>query len=830
MKHQISSPQIKKADLHVHSKYSDHPSTWGHKVYNSPESFTEVETLYQQAKRRGMDYVTITDHDDIRGCLELRELHPEDTFISCELTTFFPEDGCKIHILVYGITEAQFEQLRQLASSIYSLRDYLFRHNIAHSVAHAAYDQDGLLDFEHIEKLVLLFNVFEILNGACDAQSNIALQHYLQNLNPDQIRTLSLKHQVNYLERAAWQKGFTGGSDDHCGILIGSAYTQCSATSKDQFLEQLKSKQSCGDGMHGSFVTYATGVIKHIHDYRQHRDPKYSGTKMNDFLELFFESDQGNLLKRFKKSQSLRYLKKKNSKTHKALHRLLAQIEHDKDQDMSLKIPATYQQITRLHDEMFGSVVNALAKHLPTGDIFKGLNKLTTVFPMIVLALPFLGSMRHQALKSSLKKPLLKNAGLPYAEKALWVTDTIDDLNGVSVTLRQIANYAVEYGYQLKLVCCVNQDSLREDLPCNSLNLEPIKTIALPGYETQQVGFPSLLKLMQVIHHEKADQIVISTPGPLGLGALLCAKLLDLPVKMIYHTDFGEQITSLTKESSLAMLADHSLNAFYKQADEVFVPSRFYINKLIQSGLDDSRLQIFPRGLDLDLYKPMQGKQAMHTHKFTGDFTLLFAGRISKDKNLNMIKQLQRHYEVVSPNCFNLVIAGDGPDLTDLSTSLAGQANVLLTGRVKAEELVNWYQAADLLIFPSHTDTFGMVVLEAQACGLPCLVTNSGGPKEIIEPGETGDIVYDDSPESWLEAIQTYRQIKASHPIKWKEIQRLCRHHVEQQNNWQLVFDTVLGSACFIKSATTNCATTAKSALLTYNNTDSAPNLDSHAA
>jgi len=154
-----------KVDLHCHSKYSDQPSTWFLKAYDSPESFTEPETLYQQAKSRGMEFVTITDHDDIRGCLDLQQSHPADTFISCEVTAWFPDDNCKVHILVYGIDKTQYRRLMELRYDLYVMRDYILEQKIAHSVAHATYDQDGKLDFTHIEKLVLLFDVFEVVNG-----------------------------------------------------------------------------------------------------------------------------------------------------------------------------------------------------------------------------------------------------------------------------------------------------------------------------------------------------------------------------------------------------------------------------------------------------------------------------------------------------------------------------------------------------------------------------------------------------------------------------------------------------------------------------------------
>ena len=240
-----------KADLHVHSKYSDYPSTWAHRAYNSPESFTEPETVYQQAKSRGMAFVTLTDHDDIRGSLELVHLHPNECFISCEITTYFPEDNCKIHILVYGISASEYADMRRIADDIYQLRDYIIEHRIAYSVAHATYDQDGRLTFEHIEKLVLMFDVFEIINGGSGAQNNLLLHGYLQSLNEDKITELRDKHGITPISDDPWIKGYTGGSDDHCGILIGTAFTQCDANTVDEFIAQLRDKKCLGNGLHG---------------------------------------------------------------------------------------------------------------------------------------------------------------------------------------------------------------------------------------------------------------------------------------------------------------------------------------------------------------------------------------------------------------------------------------------------------------------------------------------------------------------------------------------------------------------------------------------------
>ncbi len=793
-----------KADLHCHSKFSDVPSTFVLKAYDSPESFTEPEYLYKQAKSRGMDYVTITDHDDIRGCLELQISHPEDTFISCEVTAYFPDDNCKVHILVYDITTSQYDKMMEIRFDLFALRDYIIEQNIAYSVAHATYDQDGKLTFNHIEKLVLMFDVFEVINGAASFQNNALLHRYLRSLDAQEFKLLQSKHNIKPISSDPWIKGFTGGSDDHCGILIGSAYTYNLSTTKESFIDSLRNKSSLAHGIHGNFEIYATGVVKHIHDYKTQRDKKYHKTKMNDFLEMFFIGEQGNWARRFKKSQSLRYLKRKNSRTHNALHNLLQEINQQKGTDIAQKIPLAYEKVTELHDEMFRSVVKALVKNLPSGNIFKTFEHLSTLFPTMVLASPFIGSMRHQVLKSDLKKNLIASCKGSYTQKALWFTDTIDDLNGVSVSLRQMAKQSQLLNYQLHLVTCVDEENIHTPLPAGTINMPPIFQDKFPGYEQQKIGFPSLLSMMRRIIQEQPDQIIISTPGPLGLGALLCAKLMDVPIKAIYHTDFSAQALRITNEPSLAKLIDKLSNSFYQFADEVHVPSQAYLNKLEKTGIELKRLKIFPRALDLNQYKPSKLTQShvnlRHCSQLKGEFTLLFAGRISEDKNLKLLVEIFELANQQTPGRYNMVVAGDGPYLENLKEQLSSQDNVYFTGRLDAQDLVSWYQLSDLFVFPSHTDTFGMVILEAQACGTPCLVTSSGGPKEIIKNNVSGKVIGTDECEDWLAAIESYFYMKNAQPEQYQVIIEACTNNVLENNSWQRIFDSVIGAECRMPS------------------------------
>jgi len=210
-------------DLHVHSKYSKRPSQWILKKIGTPESFTEPLQLYDIAKRRGMTHVTISDHNSIGGALEIA--HLPGTFVSEEVTSYFPEDGCKLHVLALDITEAQHEEIQKLRPSIYDLTAYFRQENIFNISAHPLYAVNDRMTLEHFEQLLLLFRNFE-LNGARNSRENQTLKSVLDSLTPEDIERLADKHGIAPAFDNPHQKRLFGGSDDHSSLNIARTFTE----------------------------------------------------------------------------------------------------------------------------------------------------------------------------------------------------------------------------------------------------------------------------------------------------------------------------------------------------------------------------------------------------------------------------------------------------------------------------------------------------------------------------------------------------------------------------------------------------------------------------
>ncbi len=257
-----------RADLRVHSRHSDRPTNFFLKRLKAPESLTEPEAAYALAKRRGMDFFTLTDSDTINGCLELT--HHADVFTSCETTVAFPEDDCKVRLLLYGVNEAQLQHILGYRGNIFLVRDYLLSEHIVHAVATPLDILNLRLGPDHVEKLLLLFDQFETRSGARQARTNDFMTALLEHLTPEFMERLRRKWSLEPASAKPWQKGFVGGSSDYCAQYTGLTWTEVpQASTPAEFLAALQRRQATPGGIHGSTIAAAHSMYRVAFQYYQ---------------------------------------------------------------------------------------------------------------------------------------------------------------------------------------------------------------------------------------------------------------------------------------------------------------------------------------------------------------------------------------------------------------------------------------------------------------------------------------------------------------------------------------------------------------------------------
>jgi glycosyltransferase involved in cell wall biosynthesis len=318
-----------------------------------------------------------------------------------------------------------------------------------------------------------------------------------------------------------------------------------------------------------------------------------------------------------------------------------------------------------------------------------------------------------------------------------WLTDTYADVNGVSLMIKSIAAEAQRQQRQLTVVTCLDQAMEAGPYLRNFL---PVGSFGVPEYESQRLLFPPFLEVIEYLERERFGQIIISTPGPLGLAGLAAARLLGVPMTGIYHTDFPKYVRMMTHDESLEQLTWRYMHWFYDQMETIYVPSECYLRHLADNGFDRQKLRVLTRGVDPARFSPKHRDEDFWPSRGVGSgLKFLYVGRVSREKNLDALLEafvdLKRNGAAAE-----LLIVGDGPYLAELRDRYR-RRDVVFTGFLEGDDLARAYAGADVFVFPSTTDTFGNVVLEAQASGLPTIVSNLGGPAENVVNGETGLIV-----------------------------------------------------------------------------------------
>jgi glycosyltransferase involved in cell wall biosynthesis len=715
-----------------------------------------------------MDYVTITDHNTITGALEIA--HLPGAFVSVELTSYFPEDNCKIHVVVLHINEERFRELMVLRNNLYEMVAYLRRNGIAHFLAHPLYAQNEKLTADHIEKLLLLFDAFEVRNGSRAERFNRCVLDILGALTPARMELLANKHDLAPFGTTPWRKAMVGGSDDHSGLFIGRAHTAVpDGDTLGAFIGGIRAGNSRAEGEDGGPLTLAHSIYGIAYSFYRERFKSRVGNSVpfiKALIDRFFDvaPPRASLLERIKlfvrKNLPEVYDGYEGWSFEAILDREAMRLLSDTGFLASIDAENRNRKIFAVTSYLANRIIYIYTERLTRLSNDRGLfgliNSLSTIGLVHLLVSPYYLAFHHQhrskELLNELRGRFAQNKEALEQEKIALFTDTLDEINGVAITIRRLIETARVKGVQLTVITSTPAET---GFYNGVMNFRAIGDFSLPEYPDLKLHFPPLLEVIDYMEKEGFNHIHASTPGTVGLLGLLIAKLMDLPSAGTYHTDIPQYVRDLTNDEFLEKAAWSYMIWFYSQLGEVMVPSASTRTQLIEHGLAAEKTRPLPRWVDIDRFHP-----ALRVAGYWGKYglqegtKLLYVGRVSKEKNLELLADT--FIELVEKGfACSLVIIGDGPYRKEMEQRLAGYP-VLFTGFLSGEELAIGYASADIFVFPSATDTFGNVVLEAQASGLPVIVSNEGGPKELMADGETGFVVRAGSRKDLLDVIISF--------------------------------------------------------------------------
>ncbi|MGA2350300.1 MAG: glycosyltransferase [Terracidiphilus sp.] len=336
--------------------------------------------------------------------------------------------------------------------------------------------------------------------------------------------------------------------------------------------------------------------------------------------------------------------------------------------------------------------------------------------------------------------------------RVAYFPDSFHEVNGVAHTSRQFENFARRRN--LPFLCVRAGDraqAFTEDGSVWTLELpRGFLSIALEKDLRFDPAFARHMKLIgQVLDRFKPDLIHVTGPSEVGLMGAWQAHRKRLPLAASWHTNVHEYavrrsgwfLRLLPNRQSAAAgrkIEDLSMAVaarFYAMARVLYAPNPDLCALLERTAKRPCHLM--PRGVDAEIFHPAKRKRNPEDH----DFVLGFVGRLSVEKNIALLVQIQGELEQMGVTNFRFLIVGHGGDEVWLREKLQ---RAEFTGVLKGEPLSEAYANMDLFVFPSHTDTFGNVVLEALASGVPAIVTPDGGPPTIVRDGVTGRIVADE--------------------------------------------------------------------------------------
>lgn len=312
----------------------------------------------------------------------------------------------------------------------------------------------------------------------------------------------------------------------------------------------------------------------------------------------------------------------------------------------------------------------------------------------------------------------------------IFTDNDFDKVNGVTTSLRAAIAHAPA-DIRVRVYTC---DGTGTESPLY-LSLKA-HGVGIPFYPEMKMYVPPVRALLRHARRDQLDVIHLTTPGPVGLAAMYVASRLQRPMVGSFHTDLAQYTARLSGSPRLGALMQQYMRWPYGKCRQILVPSRSTRDLLEAGRLDPAKLRLWERGVSTARFNPERRSAALRADWGVSDArpAVLYVGRLSKEKGLAELDAVRRRLDACRVD-HRFIFVGDGPMRRALQTTMP---DAVFAGTLSPDQVAAAMASADLFIFPSRTDTAGNVVLEAQASGLPVLVTDEGGPRENMLDGTTG--------------------------------------------------------------------------------------------
>ena len=562
-----------RVDLHLHSYASGTAGNWWVRGLGvgteARESYTPPEEAYRMAKRAGMNFVTLTDHETIDGALALT--HHPDFFVGEEVSALFPEDGAHADVLVYGLDADDHRELQARRGNIYELADYLREAGLVHVLAHPIYGMPKPVTRKQVEKRLVLFGLWEFVNGSRPAGQNRLSREIATRTTSADLRLLATRHG---LPSPPHQRiSGTAGSDDHGGVHGGATYTLVpEAKNPKEFLEALAAGQTRPTGKDGS-----VGKLLHT-------GFKIGSHAIQDGAQL-----ETSLLKDLASSVPL--LRNFTSNGEMSGRKLLSLVPLL----ARLGEPAIRGALVGRYEERLSGALRGSGSGFPALNLLGSLGGLVDGHMFLAPYLAVQGYFGREDLKARRLCHELFPAESGVPKVGVFVDDAGEGIGVVSTyreMLEDAGTVSTAFSEQFRLVSC------GEDGRGGAYSLRPVARVPLPLHKEAALGVPSLLDVLEHIVEEGYDTLHVATPGPLGLAALAAGHFLGLPVIGAYHTEFGARAQDLSGDEFVADIVDAATRQFYERCSVVAVPSQSTELELRNRGYRVRAFEVLAFGAD----------------------------------------------------------------------------------------------------------------------------------------------------------------------------------------------------------------------------------------